>query len=255
MWRALIEDVSILLQFYSRLPVGRARVDAPPDLTRLAPALPIAGALIGATAAASLIIARICHLPPLVCALIAVATLILVTGALHEDGLADVADGLAGATRDAKLAIMRDSRVGTYGALALLLSVLLRAAAIAALVERSLVLSALALIFAGTLSRVAGLIPMATLAPARADGLGAAAAAPSREALTRAGAYAAALGVAPWLAGAGLGQLVLAIIAAFGAAALIAALARKQIGGYTGDVLGAAQQVAEIAILLSLSAV
>lgn len=255
MWRALIEDVSICLQFYSRLPIGSARADAPPDLARLAPALPLAGALIGATGAASLIVARICHLPPLVCALIAIATLTIITGALHEDGLADLADGLAGATRDAKLAIMRDSRIGSYGALALLLSVLLRAAALAALIERGILLSAFALIFASALSRVAGLVPMTMLAPARADGLGAAAAAPTREVLTRAGCYAAALAVAPWLAGAGLSQIVMAIVAAFVGGALVAALARKQIGGYTGDVLGAAQQVAEIAILLSLSTV
>lgn len=256
MWRALIDDVSTCLRFYSRLPLAAtASGDAPPDLARLAPVLPIAGALIGAVGATSLVVARVCHLSPLISALIAVATLALTTGALHEDGLADVADGFGGgAMREAKLAIMRDSRTGAYGALALCLSVLLRAAAIATLVERSLLLTAFALVFAGALSRVAGLMPMLTLAPARADGAGAATAPPSRQALKRAFALAASLALAPWAAGAGAAQLIVAIVAAFAGAALIARLAEKQIGGYTGDVLGAAQQVAEIAILLSLSA-
>lgn len=256
MWRAFIDDVLICLRFYSRLPlIAGPSGDPPPDFARIAPALPVAGALIGALAAAALIIARLCHLSPLIAALCAIAALVFATGALHEDGLADVADGFGGgATREAKLAIMRDSRIGTYGALALCLSVLLRAAAIAGLVERSLLLAALALVFAGAVSRVAGLTPMLTLAPARADGVAVRAAPPSREAFTRAVAVVAGLALMPWAAGAGAVQLVVAFIVAFAGAALVASLARNQIGGYAGDVLGAAQQGAEMAILLSLSA-
>jgi adenosylcobinamide-GDP ribazoletransferase len=255
MQRSLLADVLSFLRFYSRLPVGDG-AHAPLDFARMAPALPIAGALIGATGAAGLIVARICHLPPLVCALIAVAVLVLVTGALHEDGLADVADGFCGgATRELKLTIMRDSRTGTYGALALCFSVLLRVAAIASIFERSVLLAACALVFAGALSRVAGLTPMMWLPPARADGLGATVVSPSREIWTCAWFVAAAFGLAPWLAGAGASQIIAAIIAAFIAAAVVANLAKRQIGGYTGDVLGAAQQSAEIAILAALSAV
>ncbi|MFA6207239.1 MAG: adenosylcobinamide-GDP ribazoletransferase, partial [Methylocystis sp.] len=108
--------------------------------------------------------------------------------------------------------------------------------------------------FAGALSRVAGLAPMMRLPPARADGLGATVSAPSREIWTRAWLVAAVFGLAPWLAGAGLIQIAVAIFAAFVIAALITNLSKKQIGGYTGDVLGAAQQLAEIAILAALSA-
>ncbi|WP_332310765.1 adenosylcobinamide-GDP ribazoletransferase [Methylocystis silviterrae] len=254
MSRGLLADVLTFLRFYSRLPIGddaQARL----DFARMAPALPIAGAMIGATGAAALLVGRICHFSALVCALVAVAVLVLATGALHEDGLADVADGFGGgATRESKLAIMRDSRVGTYGALALCFSILLRVAALALLFERSVALAALALVFAGALSRVAGLAPMMWLPPARADGLGATVAAPSREVWARAWFAAAGIGLAPWLAGAGVSQIAVAIVAAFAVAALIANLAKKQIGGYTGDVLGAAQQLAEIAILAALSA-
>ncbi|MBG0797532.1 adenosylcobinamide-GDP ribazoletransferase [Methylocystis sp. L43] len=254
MQRPLLADVATFLRFYSRLPIGddaQARL----DFARMAPALPIAGAVIGATGAAGLLVARICHFPALVCALVAVAVLVLATGALHEDGLADVADGFGGgATRESKLAIMRDSRVGTYGALALCFSILLRVAALASIAERSVALAALALVFVAALSRVAGLAPMMWLPPARAEGLGAGVSAPSREVWARAGFAAAAFGLGPWLAGAGASQIAVAIIAAFGAAALIANLAKRQIGGYTGDVLGAAQQLAEIAALAALSA-
>lgn len=252
--RPLLADVATFLRFYSRLPLGNG-AHAPLDFARMAPALPIAGAAIGAMGAGALVVARICHLPSLVCALVSVASLALVTGALHEDGLADVADGFGGgATRESKLAIMRDSRIGTYGVLALCFSVLLRVAALALIFERSVALAAATLIFAGGLSRVAGLAPMLWLAPARADGLGANVAAPSRAAWLRAFSIAGAIGLAPWFAGASAGQIAVALIAAFAVAAVLARLAKSQIGGYTGDVLGAAQQLAEIAILAALSA-
>lgn len=255
MQRPLLADVATFLRFYSRLPIGGG-ADAPLDFARISPALPIAGAVIGAAGAAALVVARICHLPPFVCAVVAVAVLAFVTGALHEDGLADVADGFGGgATRTSKLAIMRDSRIGTYGVLALCVCVLLRVAALASILEESVTLAALTLVFAGAMSRVAGLAPMLWLVPARADGLGANVAAPSRGAWSRAWLIAAALGLAPWLAGAGAGQIAVAIVAAFAVAAFIANLAKREIGGYTGDVLGAAQQLAEIAVLTALSAV
>ncbi|MGD9543528.1 MAG: adenosylcobinamide-GDP ribazoletransferase [Methylocystis sp.] len=255
MQRALVADVLTYLRFYSRLPIGEG-AHAPLDFARMAPALPIAGALIGATGAAALIVARVCHLPALVGALVAISVAALATGALHEDGLADVADGFGGGvTRESKLAIMRDSRIGAYGVLALCFSVLMRVAALASISERSVALAACALVFAGAASRVAGMAPLISLPPARPDGLGATVAAPSREIWIRAGFAAAAFGVAPWLAGAGAGHIVIAIIAAFAVAALVGRVAERQIGGFTGDVLGAAQQLAEIAVLATLSAV
>ncbi|TLG75223.1 adenosylcobinamide-GDP ribazoletransferase [Methylocystis sp. B8] len=251
----LFADILNFLRFYSRLPIGD-HAQAPLDFGRMALALPIAGALIGATGAAGLIVAGKCHLPAFACAVIGVTVLVLATGALHEDGLADVADGFGGgATRESKLAIMRDSRIGTYGVLALCFSVLLRVAALASILERSATLAALTLVFAGALSRVAGLAPMMWFSPTRPDGLGATVVAPSREIWARAWFAAAAFGVAPWFAGVGVSQMAIAIIAAFAVAALAARIAKHQIGGYTGDVLGAAQQLVEIVILATLSAV
>jgi adenosylcobinamide-GDP ribazoletransferase len=129
-----------------------------------------------------------------------------------------------------------------------------RVAALASILERSGTLAAAALIFSGALSRVAGAAPMIWLPPARADGLGATVAAPAREIWTRAWLVAAGFGLAPWIAGASVSQIAVAIIAAFAAAAFIANLAKRAIGGYTGDVLGAAQQLVEVTILAALSA-
>ncbi len=218
-------------------------------------ALPLAGAVIGVIGAFALALSRALGLSPLVAAALGVAALVLVTGGLHEDGLADVADGFGGgATRDRKLEIMRDSRLGAYGGLALGLSLLLRVFALAALAERSTLLAAAAMIATGALSRVAGLAPLLMLAPARPGGLGAGMPRPSSGALTQAAGVAALLSLAPALCGATPGQVVIADLAAGLAALLVARLAERQIGGHTGDVLGAAQQAAEIAGLLALSA-
>src|SRR5215469_1055652 len=124
-WR---DELVAALTFLTRLPLGRARADAPPpSLADTVWAFPVAGVVIGAIGGIAYAIARGLALPALAAALIAVATTALVTGALHEDGLADTADGFGGgATREAKLDIMRDSRVGSYGACALTLSLMLR---------------------------------------------------------------------------------------------------------------------------------
>jgi adenosylcobinamide-GDP ribazoletransferase len=171
------------------------------------------------------------------------------TGALHEDGLADTADGfLGGRDRAEKLAILRDSRHGTYGVLALVLSVLLRAAALADIGD--VIHGALALIAAHAASRAALPAAMWGLAPARPDGLGAQAGTPRAS-----GAIAAAvIGMAIALAALGPGRGALALglagVFVFG----MAELARRQIGGYTGDVLGAFQQTGEIVMLLVAAA-
>ena len=219
-------------------------------------ALPLAGASIGGIGALALALSRSLGLAPLVAATIAVAAIVAATGGLHEDGLADVADGFGGGGTPArKLEIMRDSRLGAYGGLALGLSLLLRVFAVAALAERSTLLAAAALIATGALSRTAGLAPLLVLPPARPEGLGAAMPRPSSRGLLLALALAALLSLAPALCGAPLGRILLADLAACLAAILTARLADRQIGGYTGDVLGAAQQAAEIAALLALSAI
>jgi adenosylcobinamide-GDP ribazoletransferase len=249
-------DLSACLRFYSRLPVpAGADGGAMPDFRRAARALPVAGAIIGACGGLALLLARLIGVPPLPASVLAIAALVAVTGALHEDGLADVADGFGGGvTRAAKLEIMRDSRLGSYGAAALVLALLLRAAALAAIAGQGDWRAVLALVAAGASSRTAGLLPMMILAPARADGAGAAATKPDGDAMRMAVALATVVSLLPIAAGVSLGIVVVADLGALIAAALVARLAERQIGGYTGDVLGAAQQAAEIAVLLALSA-
>jgi adenosylcobinamide-GDP ribazoletransferase len=249
-------DLAACLRFFSRLPLPALPFDddshAALDLARLAPMVPIAGALLAAIGALALGLAHRLGLPPLVCATIAVSALVLVTGALHEDGLADVADGFGGgATRERKLAIMRDSRIGTFGAAALALSLMLRVCLLAALLGHGAGAAAAGLIVAGAASRGAALLPLTLLPAARADGLGAA------NALETGGAFAACL-VAFIVAAAlgvgflGFGRAMLGFILALAAALAMTWIARRQIGGQTGDVAGATQQMAEIACLCGL---
>jgi len=254
--RSFLKDLAACLRFYSRFPVGPGTdAHAMPDFRHAARALPVAGALIGGCGGLALLAMRTFGVPPLPAAACAIAAIVAVSGALHEDGLADVADGFGGGSgRESKLEIMRDSRLGTYGAAALILSLVLRVAALAAITERGALLGFAALVAACAVSRTAGLAPLAMLPSARADGAGASALRLDAEALRLAALLAAAISLLPSMGGASLGQIALADLGALAAAALVTSLAMRQIGGFTGDVLGAAQQAAEVAALLFLSA-
>ena len=123
-------DVADALRFFTRLSVSAPALAAPLDIPRIAWAAPVAGAVVGLVGALVLALTALLGLPPLLRAGLATAALVAATGALHEDGLADVADGFGGgATRARKLEIMRDSRIGAYGAIALALSLILRVGA------------------------------------------------------------------------------------------------------------------------------
>lgn len=249
-------DFRLACGFLTRLPgfQGAATpAEAPPGSKAgaLGPALrlaPLAGLLVGVCGALAFWAAAGLGLPPLAAALIAVGVTVWITGALHEDGLADVADGFGGAfDRERKLAIMRDSRIGAYGVLALIFSVGLRAGALAAVGEAG---AAAVLIAAHGLSRGLLAPAMLLLAPARGDGLGAGAGRPAPA------DACLGLGLGLLLAVLALGPAagLVAGLIALAAAGLAGALAARQIGGYTGDVLGALQQVAEIAVFLSAAA-
>ena len=231
--------------FLTRLPVAAPPVaTASAFLARAAPAFPVVGAAIGAFGGLLYAIAAALALPPAACALAAVAGVAALTGALHEDGLADVCDGIGGGRdRLERLRIMRDSHNGSFGTLALVFSVGLRAALLAAVAAPGPVL--LTMVAAGALSRAVLPPVMALLPPARAGGLAAAAGTPDRTRVIVALAIAKAIA---WLC-LGFGPALLALVAAAAAAAAIAAMARRTLGGATGDVLGACQQAAEIAVL------
>lgn len=252
-----LRDLAICLRFYSRLPVpalpGETDRHAAPDFRTVPRMLPIAGLMIGAAGAVALAASLALGLGPFLAAALALAFTTLVTGALHEDGLADVADGFGGGTNVARrLEIMRDSRIGAYGAAALVLSYALRIGALATLADRIGWRVALAFLAAAALSRTAALWPLCRLPPARPDGAAHAVGRPTGA--THATAWALCLAVLaagfllglPWL---GLG---LAALLAFLAAWTLARMAARLVGGQTGDVIGASQQLAEIAALLAL---
>ena len=254
-------DVKVALALLTRLPMGPRGDAEAPDIARAGRVMPLAGALIGLVGAAAFWLSGGLGLPPLVSGLVAVAATILFTGAFHEDGLADTADGLgATADRARRLEIMRDSRTGTYGALALILSVGLRAAALAAIAGSGAASGAVggagsgavaaALISAHALARALPPAVMAWAPLARSDGLAAGAGRPEPAQAW----FALGLGAAIALLLLDFGTAVAAMAAAGLAAGALVLLARARIGGYTGDVLGAIEQIGEVAVLLAVAA-
>jgi adenosylcobinamide-GDP ribazoletransferase len=186
-------------------------------------------------------------LPPLLGASWALAAMMLATGAFHEDGLADAADGFGGGrTLERKLEIMRDSRIGTYGALALGLSVLIRIGALSALGRPGLVLGAL--VAAGMLGRGGMIVTLLFLRPARADGMAA-----GMSDIPRWGAVVGlALVVLAALICLPVKSALVATILGLGAALAVAKLAQEQIGGHTGDILGAVEVIVECVTLTAM---
>ena len=214
---------------------------------------PFAGALLGLLSGLVLLAATRLGAPPQVAAWLALGLSAFLTGAMHEDGLADVADGFGGGfSRERRLEIMRDSRIGAFGAVALILSFGLRVAALTALAAapwRALFV----LVAAGAASRAACLAPLLLLPPARGDGLGRAAALGRAEA-REVGVAALAFAAAPLLAGFSLSACLLAALLAGFSVRALCVWAEQDDRGQTGDVAGAAQQVAEITMLCVFSA-
>ena len=233
--------------FLTRLPAGRlAALDAR-DVARGAPLFPLVGGAVGG-AAGLLADALAGPLPALAAGGLAVALAALVTGALHLDGLADTADALGAGTRERALEVLRDHAVGTFGALALVLVVLLDAAALGGLAAAGD--AALAGLAAGACGR-AVVVPLAAALPPARPGAG------QGRALVGVGPAAAAAAVAlalllalpagaAGLAGAGAAGVV---------ALLLGAWYRRWLGGVTGDLLGAAAKLAETAALVTALAV
>ena len=245
-WR----DLRLTLGFFTRLPVGGEveSVDFKNAMARAMWSAPLAGLPVALLAAGVFALAHYAGLSPLISAALALPASILLTGALHEDGLADMVDGFGGGRdRAHRLEIMRDSRVGTYGVLALVGSFVLRLAALAQLAEPWPAMWALLAAHMGSRA----LLPafMASLPPARPDGLSA----NVGKGQGRGGIIVALLLGMAGLAGLALINPMAPFVAAFVLALWFAGLrvlAKRQIGGHTGDVLGALQQGAEILVLL-----
>lgn len=235
-------EAQLAFVFLTRLPVGRLP-DPTPDLKSSVWAFQLVGLVVG-TLSGAVFFAAAQVLPTLAAALLALTAAIFLTGALHEDGLADVADGFGGGpTREAKLAIMRDSRIGSYGVVALVLVLALIAVAMA---ETQADLGAILQFAAvGMISRAAMIVPMAILPPARVEGLGHSASLPP--------------GVQVWISLIPAGVLALwvhpfVLLAAITASLVMTWLAHRQIRGQTGDVLGATQKLTECALWLTITA-
>ena len=228
-------EARLALSLLTRLPAGPFP-DQPIPTGNTAWAFPLVGLLVGLLSGL-VYLTTATALPPMIAAILAVGAAVLLTGALHEDGLADVADGFGGGQdRAAKLDIMRDSRIGTYGVVALILALGVIISAVAEMPRTAASLPIFAAI--GAMSRSAMLVPMALLPPARTDGLGQSATLP--------------IGLRFWT-GLGLGIIaalltlpILVLVVASTTLALLW-LAKRQIGGQTGDVLGATQKLAECA--------
>ena len=230
------------VSFLTRVPTGTG-ARRPEELAGFVPWFPVVGAGVG-LAVAAIYVGAGELLPPLPAASLAVVAGIALTGAFHEDGLGDTADAFGGHhDRDATVRILKDPRLGTFGVLAVAASLLLRAGAVAALAPGA---ALVALPAAHALSRAAAVAAMTALPAAGDTGLGASYALALSRRRALAGA-AAGLGIA--LALLGLPALVAAAAAGLAALAL-GRLAVRRVGGVTGDVLGAVQQVGEILVLL-----
>ncbi len=241
-------DLKIATAFLTRLPIRLGDTGGLSALARAARCFPLVGLGIGLVGAIVYAVAIALDLPPLLAALIAVAATVAVTGALHEDGLADTADGFGGGgERERKLQIMRDSRIGTYGVVALVLALAARIVALASFDDNADAVAALILCQAASRALIVAVMQRAPLA--RSDGLAASAGRPTQATML----WALGLGGLIALALAGLDGAV-AVVAGAAVAWAVAWLARQQIGGVTGDVLGAVQQGSEIAMLLALVA-
>jgi adenosylcobinamide-GDP ribazoletransferase len=239
----LLPDLWSAFALLTRLPVpGHVGTGA-----RSAWAWPLVGAALGALGAGLAELALALGLTPGVVAVMVLALGAMLTGGLHEDGLSDTADGLFGGwTRERRLEIMKDSRVGSYGVLALILVTLARWSALAALLSAG---GVWALVAVGALSRAPMALVMAALPNARDRGLSHATGRPSwRVAMVGA---ALALAIACLFAG----WATLPMLVAGGlAVAWLARMAQARIGGQTGDILGATQQLAEAVALATLAA-
>ena len=242
-----MSDIRAAIGFLTILPVGLG--DDPDRGIGSSWAWPLVGAALGAIAGVVAFLASLSGAPAGVAAILAIAVLVLMTGAFHEDGLADAADGLfAGKDRESRLAIMKDSRLGTFGVVALCLCLIARWYGIMTLEAYS---SAVwALVASCAISRSAMLFWMVAVAPARRSGLSATLGKPSGAALVAGCSIAIAISIAAL----GWRAFPVLVIAAL-ASGMFCWFVFVRIRGQTGDTLGATQQCAETACILFLCSI
>ena len=243
------------VQFLTRIPTPALRNFQPDWISRSARYFPLVGLLVGGGCAAVFWSASLVWsgwLP----ALLAIAAGVLITGAFHEDGLADTADGLGGGlTRERALAIMKDSRIGSYGAVTLGLVVAFKLVLTALVVAmHGAAQAALLVLAAHVLSRLAPLLIMRAL-PYVGDADGSKSK-PLADAVTLGGVWVGVLWSIPALALMGRAQgafnTIAAVVLWAAALAYVWRLLARRLQGFTGDTLGATQQLCEVALLLGM---
>jgi adenosylcobinamide-GDP ribazoletransferase len=238
------------LMFMTRLPVGKGYVFRSQDLPRSAVYFPIVGVMIGLLGGLVLLCAEP-FFPPVIAVLFCMGTTVLVTGALHEDGLADAMDGLLGGQEPRqRLEIMRDSRLGSYGTVALWFSLTAKAFVLTSLLEEGVLKAVTALIVAQGLGRAATVVLLFSHPYVRSDQ---SKASPFGNAVTLKEALLAL--IFPVLLSFVLlgNKSVLILIAAAAGTWAAGRYFQKKIGGITGDCLGAASQLIELVCYLSLA--
>ena len=244
--RRRIAEVQVGFMLLTRLPTGRLGGYVP-ELAAAKWTFPLAGLVVGGSLAGVYITLNSLGLPTDLAAILALAAGMMMTGGLHEDGLADCADGFGGGqTREQKLEIMKDSRVGSYGVLALILVIAARIMALTALpaTAQSLIL----VISLAMVSRLMMVVYLNWLPSARAEGLG--------HQAGKAGSLSVVVGTAlcvPAVLFSG-GFIFFSLAALGGAALMVGWAAKRQIGGQTGDVCGAGQLLSETAGWIILAA-
>jgi len=241
-----VRDLRVAVTFLTRIPVGWVQGMQTGDLSRAAWAFPLVGLIVGAIGGAALYGAAYLDLHPLACAFVGLAVMALITGGLHEDGLADVADGFGGGANKVRiLEIMRDSRIGSFGVLALVFGIGIKAGALSGVPGPGV--AWVTLIAAAVFSRAMLPIIMAIMETARMDGLSRDAGRP-----TMAGALVAlGLGLITLFAILPMKLAFIALMLVIPLAGLIVLWAYRRLGGQTGDVLGAVQQVVEMSVVMA----
>jgi adenosylcobinamide-GDP ribazoletransferase len=242
------------LKFLTRLPVPFSRTIDPPPLQLAMRMFSVAGGLIGAALGLVLLVGQYIELPGTLTALLAAAAGLLITGALHEDGLADTADGLGGGkTRERRLEIMRDSRIGSYGTLALIIALGARVACYADLLFLQPLALLSVVIACNAFSRALVVDLLWATRPARTDGLSVYAGQPSPGVAM----FAIIVGLLLTLAAGHFTfyeNAILALGLALATTAILRWLAITRIGGQTGDICGAVQVTCEIMMLTAFVA-
>tara|TARA_R110002153_G_scaffold17671_8_gene61588 strand:+ start:3811 stop:4698 length:888 start_codon:yes stop_codon:yes gene_type:complete len=253
----LIVDTARSVAFLSRIPVADRYFAGHEDqpMAHCVRAYGFAGAIIALPSALLLFCLLMLGLDALLAAALAVVLQLLLTGALHEDGLADCADGFGGGRdRQRVLDIMKDSTIGAYGGIALIMALLLRVLALGTIAASThAVVVALALLSAAILSRGVMVWHWTSLPAAKSGGVAAAAGQPAREAMVFAVGASLVLAIVLALPVAGWAGIVSLLILTAGAGILWTRRCRARIEGHTGDTIGACQQVCEIAALLGLA--